>query len=190
MEQTNTSTASLPMRANRAGASRKLLTRKALQQPAQGKGLSLEASFPTEPTANALVEPRTAPSSFQAGVTALCAPVPAAWSSEDEAALQVLLATRKAAGYQRRGKDISAQSLKHGAIKPNPKTIAAAIVALVPKDGQLSRGELLSRMALASFSHPKARPQDEGWCQGYIAGAIRNGFLAVADERLPCAGEG
>ncbi len=94
----------------------------------------------------------------------------------------MLLARRKAAGYQRRGKDTSAQPLKHGAIKPNPSTIAAAIVALIPDDGQLRRAGLLSRMATASFPHPKARPDDEGWCQGYIAGAIRNGFLAVADE--------
>ena len=35
--------------------------------------------------------------------------------------------------------------------------------------------------------HPKARPADKEWCQGYVAGAIRNGFLAVADADAPAA---
>src|SRR5690606_37450391 len=109
-------------------------------------------------------------------------PAPALWSSEDEAALQGLLARRKAAGYKRRGKDLSTQALKPGAIKPNPDTTVATVVALVADRGQVSRGELLGLMAAASFPHPKARPQDSGWCQGYVAGAIRSGFLTVSDD--------
>jgi hypothetical protein len=112
------------------------------------------------------------------------------WSSEDETSFQGLLARRKAAGYQRRGRDLSRQVLEPGAIKPNPDTVVATIVALVTERGELRRGDLLATMADASFPHPRARPKDTGWCQGYIAGAIRNGFLAVAAEPSAAAKEG
>jgi hypothetical protein len=110
-------------------------------------------------------------------------PTPAlalAWTSEDESAFQAMLAQRKAAGYQRRGKDVGAQLLQVGDIAPNG-TVVAVIVALVAEYGTIGRGKLLDAMAMATFPHPKAKPEDRGWCQGYVGGAIRDGFLAVAD---------
>jgi metal-responsive CopG/Arc/MetJ family transcriptional regulator len=57
----------------------------------------------------------------------------------------------------------------------------ATIVGLVEAKGTLSRSELVDAMGSATFMHRKARPQNQGWCQGYIAGAIRGGFLKIAD---------
>jgi hypothetical protein len=169
------------MRSTRSGVSRKLLTRKAIEKTELPPGEALEASFPSatiqtsEETADApcasSIEPTVAPAKPTAA--------PAVWSSEDEASFQALLARRKAAGYQRRGKDLSNQLLKLGEIHPNDNTIPATIVALAADRGELTRGELIDLMASADFPHPKARPADRSWCQGYVSGAIRNGFLAV-----------
>jgi hypothetical protein len=177
----------------RAGSSRKLLARKA---PEKGSRLpsaeTLEDSFPA-PAAEQPEHVPSAHSSSSSGLEAAPPEMPAAppvWSSEDEAALQALLARRKAAGYQGRGLDVSAQRLRPGTIAPNPQTIVATIVALVAGRGELSRAELLELMAVTNFPHPKARPEDKGWCQGYVAGAVRSGFLAVAPEPSAQAGEG
>ena len=110
------------------------------------------------------------------------------WSPEDESAFQSLLARRKAAGYQRRGKDVSAQLIRPGDIKPNPNTVVAVIVGIVVERGIVTRAELVAAMTEAAFPHAKAQPADKGWCQGYVAGAIRNGFLAL--DGGPAAGEG
>lgn len=105
-----------------------------------------------------------------------------AWSAEDESHFQTLLARRKAAGYQRRGRDVSGQMLQVGSIAPNAGTVVAAIVALVAERGTVSRSALLDAMAAATFPHTKAKSQDRGWCQGYVAGAVRNGFLALVEQ--------
>jgi hypothetical protein len=91
------------------------------------------------------------------------------------------MARRKAAGCKRPAGTIGEQAIRAGSIKPNPDTIVAVIVSLVAEREPVARCELVSLMASAAFPHPKARPHDPGWCQGYIAGALRNGFLAVAD---------
>ncbi len=80
---------------------------------------------------------------------------------------------------------IAEQSLQLGPISPNPSTVCAAIVKIVAEHGVIARADLLSAMRSSSFPHPAARPQDKSWCQGYIAGAIRNGFLTVAAEPAP-----
>ncbi|MBO9511675.1 hypothetical protein [Erythrobacter sp. A6_0] len=174
-------TTTMPMRATRSGVSRKMLTRKALNQRLPD-GEPLEASFPSAKnvTTEQSADPFSAPTSAPATALAQQPLVQAEWLSEDETAFQTLLARRKAAGYQRRGRDLSDQVLKPGEIKPNPDTIVATIVALVTERGELMRCELLTAMATATFPHPRAKPADASWCQGYVAGAIRNGFLAVA----------
>ena len=58
----------------------------------------------------------------------------------------------------------------------------AAIVRLVVERGELTRPELVALMSDATLAHPKARPAEKGWSQGYVAGAIRGGFLAVTCE--------
>lgn len=130
-------------------------------------------------------EPTTAPAgppSEPIGPEEHGAPPPApTWSSEDEAALNGLLARRKAAGYQRRGRDVGGQLVRVGDIAPNPGTVVANVVALVAERGTITRGELLDVMAAAPFAQAKARPQDRAWSTGYVAGAIRDGFLAIAD---------
>jgi hypothetical protein len=168
------------------------MSRKAVERSPEPSGEPLEASFPlpeafpAEPTS----QPVAGSSSAWAALAKASLPAPAAWSSEDESSFQALLARRKAAGYQRRGRDLSTQLLKPGTIKTNPDTVVATIVALVAERGELSRGELLATMAEANFPHPRARPKDTGWCQGYVAGAIRNGFLAVTAEPSADAQEG
>lgn len=110
-------------------------------------------------------------------------PTPAlTWSDEDESALKALLTRRKAAGYQRRGRDVGAQLIKVGTITPNPKTVVAVIVAIVAAHGSIARAELLEEMATAIFPHAKAQPTDKSWCQGYVAGALRNGFLTLSEQ--------
>ena len=75
---------------------------------------------------------------------------------------------------------MSSQILRPGTIKPNADTVVATIVGIVAERGELARAELVGRMGTAKFPHPKAQPTDKGWCQGYVAGAIRNGFLTAA----------
>ncbi len=106
----------------------------------------------------------------------------ATWSGEDEALFKSMTVRRKASGFQRRGKDVSAQMLRVGKVVPNPGTVVATIVALVADRGTVGRGELLDAMAAAIFPHPKAKPQDRGWCQGYVQGAVRDGYLASAAD--------
>jgi hypothetical protein len=77
---------------------------------------------------------------------------------------------------------ISQQTLGLGAIQPNPNTVLATIIGIVTERGPMSRNKLIEIMRGSSFPHPAARPQDRGWCQGYVAGAIRGGFLAVVAD--------
>ena len=134
------------------------------QEPAQ--------TTPEQPAAAQGVQPVTA----------------AAWSAEDESAFQAFAARRKAAGYQRRGRDVSDQVVRLGNITPNPSTVVAVIVRLVSeRGGSLRRSELIATMASATYPHGKARPDDKGWCNGYVAGALRNGFLALANEPVVTA---
>ena len=190
----------------RTGSSRKLLERKAREQAeSPPAGERLEDSFPADaagdtasssavgaPTAaedaagdaseEAPPPPTEAPSAGAAAPLPALPPAAPAWSAEDESTFQTLIARRKAAGYQRRGRDVSEQTITLGAVTPNPGTIVAVIVALVAeRGGSVGRAELVAAMAGADFPHGKARPDDKGWCQGYVAGAVRNGFLALAD---------
>lgn len=152
----------------------------------------IESTAPGAPAAAGL-EPAP-PAPLEASV-APAAPAPAvapsalpAWSSEDERTLRAMLARRKAAGYQRRGRDVSGQLIRLGDIAPNPGTVVAVIVGLVAgAGGAVTREKLVALMAGAAFPNAKAQPTDKGWCQGYVAGAVRSGFLAVAGE--PAAGE-
>jgi hypothetical protein len=104
------------------------------------------------------------------------------WSDEDESALQALLTRRKAAGYQRRGRDVGGQLITVGTITPNPNTVVAVIVAIVAEHGSIGRAKLVEAMATATFPHTKAQPTEKGWCQGYVAGAVRNGFLTLSEQ--------
>lgn len=114
-------------------------------------------------------------------VPAQSVPAPA-WSDADEKAFQAMSARRKAAGFQRRGRDVSAQRIRLGTIQPNAKTVVATIVAIVGNKGVVTRGELVDLMATATFASAKAKPTDRDWCVGYIAGAMRDGFLALAND--------
>jgi hypothetical protein len=185
MSQEITATLARITNTGRSGCSPKLLQRKAREKAVLPVGdAALEDDFPI-PQAQEQARAQELESGSCGAATAPVAPAPAApllWSIEDEAGLQALLARRKAAGYQRRGQDVSAQRLRTGSIKPNPGTIVSAIVGLFACREQLSRAELLDLIAATEFPHRKAQPQDRGWCQGYVAGAIRGGFLTVVAE--------
>lgn len=173
--------------ANRPNASRKLLARKAAERQAgrPDEANALEDAFPSS------VPPLVPPQPTLAQPTAPVAPPnsPAAaqastWSDDDERAFQGLSARRKAVGYQRRGRDFGTQVLAVGKITPNVDTVSAVIVSLVTERGSLTRAALLDAMARAAFLHPKAKPQDRNWCQGYVAGALRDGFLMAAESAV------
>ena len=175
----------------RAGVSSKLLARKAAEQA--GAGIppeGIEASFPVHVAELPEVTPSVAGASQAAtgpgtamvrAVGVGGAPGGLAWSDEDESCFQALLARRKTARVPRVGNS-GTQRLQAGGIKPNPNTVVAVIVGIVADRGEIGRGELVAAMATVTFPHPKARPTDPSWCQGYIAGAVRSGYLAVADE--------
>jgi len=180
---------------NRSGASRKLLSRKAAEAGVTDSGAeALEQSFPAQeadeqqaaaPEAalpEAVETPPEAPADEQQAAATQTAEHAATWSSEDEAALQALMSRRKAAGFRGRGRDVSGQVIRAGAITPNDNTIVSVIVGLVAERGEVRRTDLIDAMASATFPHPKAQPSSKAWCQGYVAGAIRSGFLAVAVE--------
>ena len=192
MTQEHIADAEQLIRTGRSGSSRKLLQRKGEENGAMTSAAeALEDSFPE--LAPVVREPAQAPqagsSSPPAATLALAPATPPFWSTEDEATFQTLLASRKAAGYQRRGKDVAGQLIRPGPIKPNEGTVAAVIVGIVAHDGTMNRGALVDAMATANFPHPKARPTDRGWCQGYVAGAIRSGSLVVAELSATWAGE-
>lgn len=111
------------------------------------------------------------------------------WSDEDESTLQALLTRRKTAGYQRRGRDVSRQLITVGTIAPNSNTVVAVIVAIVAEQGPIGRAKLVEAMASAIFPHAKAQPTDKGWCQGYVAGALRNGFLTLSEQPVAIPGK-
>jgi len=149
-----------------------------VQQPVQASSTSAGGAPATVPEQQASLLPAPA-----ATATAPQPAAPALWSDEDESAYQSLLARRIAAGRGGRSKAVADQLIGLGSIKPNPNTIVAVIVGMVAKrGGSMPRGELLTAMANATFPHPKAQPADRGWCQGYVAGAVRNGFLTVGAE--------
>lgn len=122
-------------------------------------------------------------------VPAQSVPAPA-WSDADEKAFQAMSARRKAAGFQRRGRDVSAQRIRLGAIQPNANTVVATIVAIVREKGVVTRGELIDLMGTATFANAKAKPTERDWCTGYIAGAVRDGYISAQNgdgvgERSP-----
>ena len=188
-----------PMLTSRTNASHKLLARKAAEKlPPQPNGERIEDSFPSAPdevaagqhaaaagaatvrAPSGLSTPSAVPASTFTPAVAATTPQPAAaWSDEDERTFKVQSARRKAAGYHTRGNDVCAQLLTVGSIKPNPDTTVAVIVGLVAERGTIPRASLVSAMASVKFPHPKAQPADAVWCQGYVAGSIRNGFLKV-----------
>lgn len=154
-----------------------------IAEPAKGE----PAADQDNPPPTDVTEPVSAPSGQLEPEQNPARATAPAWSSEDEAALQTLLARRKAAGFQRRGRDVGGQVLRVGDIAPNDGTVVAAIVALVAERGTVTRSALLDAMAGATFPHAKAKPQDRGWSNGYIAGAVRDGFLALACEPVDAA---
>jgi hypothetical protein len=160
-----------------------------------------ENAAPTDPALPALAESEAsrtenepvAPGAPDAvpGLAAAPAPAPApaaVWTNEDERVYRDMTARRKAAGFQTRGRDVSAQLLRVGDLKPNAGTVVAVVVGLVAERGAVARSALLDLIAEATFSQAKAKPRDRDWAQGYVAGAVRGGFLALAeDDAQPAA---
>lgn len=106
------------------------------------------------------------------------------WTEYDEAQLRALLTRRRQAGYRKPSRDVGGQLLRVGDFNPNPNTVTASICAIVALNGTITRKALLAEMAETVFPHPKAQPKNPKWCQGWVAGAIRNEFLVlVADEQ-------
>lgn len=104
------------------------------------------------------------------------------WTDEDEDQLRALLARRKSAGFRKPSRDVGGQLLKVGSFSPNPNTVTASICGLIALKGTITRRELLADMAETIFPHPKAQPKDPKWCQGWVAGAIRNGFVVIVED--------
>ena len=151
----------------RPSSSRKLLSRKARERAPVARDTSLESCFP--PAVPVDTKPNTVGS--EAGDDTAPASATAAATTPQ----------RPNSGRK------SDPRLRPGDVSPNPGTIVAAILRLVVERGEVSRTELIDLMTDASLAHPKARPAEKGWSQGYVAGAIRSGFLAVAGESSTAA---
>lgn len=160
----------------RPGNSRKLLSRKAKEKTLATSGFSVEDSFPpataTVPLQAATGRAEVASSAVESGLAA----------STERAAAMTSPRGPHTAIPQRPGNKMATRRLRPGDISPNQGTIVAAIVRLVVERGELTIAELVDLMSGGTFTHPKARPAEKGWSQGYIAGAIRNGFLTEAVE--------
>lgn len=105
------------------------------------------------------------------------------WSEDDERVFAAMAVRRKASGFQRRGKSVGGQLLRVGSIAPNSGTVVATIVALVASRGTVTRADLIEAMAATEFDNAKARPRENSWCQGYVAGCVRDGFLEVVAQQ-------
>lgn len=119
-------------------------------------------------------------SEAQTEAESMALPTGPSWTDEQEELYVAMTARRRASGYQRRGRDVGGQVLSVGSITPNPGTVVATIVELFETRNAMARTELLDAISRASFSNAKAKPTDRSWANGYIAGALRDGFLAVA----------
>jgi hypothetical protein len=119
-------------------------------------------------------------SDAQTEAESMALPTGPSWTDEQEELYVAMTARRRASGYQRRGRDVGGQVLCVGSITPNPGTVVATIVELFGTRNAMARTELLDAVASASFSNAKAKPTDRTWANGYIAGALRDGFLAIA----------
>jgi hypothetical protein len=141
------------------------------------------SAAPTSGDEGSASPPSTIVEDHSASVAPVLAPDWPAWSQADEKAYQLLLSRRKVAGFQKRGRDVSAQTIRTGAITPNSGTVNSAIFELVKLHGPISRGQLLDLMATPAFAHPKAKGSDRAWSQGYLQGAISSGFLQIGDQK-------
>jgi len=127
-------------------------------------------------------EKSTAAAGSEAQIEAesMALPTGPSWTDEQEELYVAMTSRRRASGYLRRGRDVGRQVLCVGSITPNPGTVVGTIVELFGTRNAMARKELLDTIASASFSNAKAKPTDRAWANGYIAGALRDGFLAVA----------
>lgn len=141
-----------------------------------------QADEPSAAPPSTVVEDRRAP------VAPVATAIAPAWSAEDERAFQTLAERRRAAGFRLRGRDVSAQRLCLGKIIPNERTVMATIAGIVAAAGVVGRDELLDLIAGTTFASPKAKPTDRHWAQAYVAGALRIGALAVADDSSTSGG--
>ncbi len=189
----------------RPGASRSLLAKKARQNARQAEhGEPIEAAFPTGEVVAELASPATCPgdaglptngahqtsTAETEGAKASSGADHAAAVSDD--ALKGVQAGTAAGPVRRRAPTANAtRLLALGANKPNAGTVLAIIAGIVQECGELTRSALLAAMASTAFPQAKARPEDKAWCQGYVAGALRGGFLAEAEvsDVAPVDGE-
>ena len=151
------------MTANRIGASRKLLKRKQIERAKSAlnpEGTLLEDVFPK------------------------ASPDIVGWTEKDETQYLELAARRKESGFRKRGKDTSSQYLVISNLRPNPKSAAGIIYETVKIENGMTRGTLLERLATRLGDETKHKFNDRRWCQGYIAGTIRDGFISVQTDHL------
>lgn len=108
-----------------------------------------------------------------------------AWSEDDEAAYQELLARRRTAKVRR----ASGATVRLGddavlVVGPTPaegKSVMSTIRAVVAVHGEAGvvRSVLLAELGSAKFESAAAKPTDPGWLKGWVAGAFRQGVLAI-----------
>ena len=127
------------------------------------------------------------PADTLASAIATEAPVVVApeWSEADEAAYQDLLARRRAAKVRRTsgatvrlGDDAV---LVVGPILAEGKSVMSTIRAVVAAHGEAGvvRSALLAELGSTKFESAAAKPTDPGWLKGWVAGAFRQGVLAI-----------
>lgn len=185
------------MTTTRQGASRALLKLKAVERAAEAaEGQQpIEALFPTPPAqgdqASAdrvdIKESSAAPAQAPTNAESPAPATPAtptgpaastAWTGEDETLFQSLFTRRKAAGFPRRGRDVSGQLLRVGSITPGAGTVYAVVAETVSAAGSASRGNLLDMLMAQDPATAKYPNKPRAWWQGYVAGALRDGVIA------------
>lgn len=108
------------------------------------------------------------------------------WTDTDETAYVLMLARRKAAKAKRptgapRTRLADDVVLVAGTTVTTDKSVLSTIKAMVAEAGEtgINRADLVAKLKTATFVSAAAKPDDEAWLKGWIAGAVRQAVLVA-----------
>lgn len=137
----------------------------------------------TTTDAPAVVADAAPPVAEQATTPAADHPV---WTDTDESAYVLMLARRKAAKAKRptgapRTRLADDVVLVAGTTVTTDKSVLSTIKAVVAEAGEtgINRADLVGKLKTATFVSAAAKPDDEAWLKGWIAGAVRQAVLVA-----------
>lgn len=134
-------------------------------------------------TTDAPAVPDAAPPVAEQAIAAAAHPV---WTDTDETAYVLMLARRKAAKAKRptgapRTRLADDVVLVAGTTVTTDKSVLSTIKATVAEAGEtgINRADLVAKLKTATFVSAAAKPNDEAWLKGWIAGAVRQAVLVA-----------